>query len=362
MTIYRDNLPVILIDRHIGNDAVYGPGITGADFVRELNFIENSGHTECEVWVSTVGGSVMDGMEIYNAIANSKINVNTRNVGVAASTGGWLLQAGKKRICNYYAQLMMHNTSGGDDKALNALNGSIISMLSVRCKKSDNWIKDRMEEEVWINAEDGFKKYELYDEVDYNCGIEVKDAFENKSPFAAYNQLRLVVNKLIEVPKKYNMKKINNSLKLDENASEDLAVREIETLNETIKTLTNSVKEKQDALDLIKSDSEKAAKDAAATAVVDAAIKEGRIDNSAKDGFVALAKKDLEGVKNTLAKMPVRSVANKIPLGTGVDESRNSWTYSDWEKKDPKGLTEIYKNSREQYDSMLEKHKLQKTK
>jgi ATP-dependent protease ClpP protease subunit len=357
MTIYRDGLPVILIDRHIGDDPMYGPGITGADFVRELNKIENSGYHKCEVWINSVGGSVMDGMDIYNAIINSTIEVNTRNVGVAASTAGWILQAGKKRIANYYVQLMMHNTSGGDEKGRNALDESIVSMISVRCSKTEKWVRDRMDETIWLNAEDGMKKHGLYDEIDYKCGVEVKEQFENKSPIAAYNHIRSVVNKLIEEPKKIKMKNLTNLLNLNEDASEDSIMKEVSNLKEQIKTLSDSVKEKEDAIAKIKADKETADKESASVELVENAIKEGRIENDAKEGFVALAKLDLEGVKNTLSKMPVRKIANKLPIDTKEAEGRAGWTYSDWEKKDANGLINMYKNSREQYDLLLNKAK-----
>lgn len=357
MTIYRNSMPVILIDRHIGDDALYGKGITGADFVRELNKIENSGALECEVWINSVGGSVMDGMDIYNAIANSTITVNTRNVGIAASTAGWIMQAGKERIGNYYVQLMMHNTSGGDEKSRNALDESIVSMLSVRCKKSENWVRDRMAEEVWINAEDAMNKHGLYDRVDYKCGVEVKEEFSNKTPIAAYNQIRSVVNKLIEQPKKITMKKVTNALNLNEDASEDSILKEVDALKDQIKNLSEKVTEKETELTAIKDAKEKEEKEKLAIDLVENGIKEGRIESEAKEGFIALAKMDLEGVRNTIAKMPVKSISNKLPLETKEAEGRLGWTYDDWEKKDPQGLTNMYKNSREQFDLLLNKWK-----
>ncbi len=364
MTIFRDNKPVILIDRHIGNDPMYGEGITGEAFVRELNFIENSGHIECEVWINTVGGSVLDGMAIYNAIANSTITVNTRNVGVAASTGGWLMQAGKKRIGNYYAQLMMHNTSGGDDKGRNALDESIVSMLSVRCSKSENWIKDRMDEEVWINAEDGMKKHGLYDEVDYNCGVEVKEMFENKTPFAAYNQLRSIVNKLIEEPKNIKMKKVTNALSLNEDANEEAVLKGVNDLKEEIKTLTDKKKELEDALAKIETDKVQADKEKSSVEMVENAAKEGRIEDKeeVKKPLIALANINPEQVKNMLAAMPVKKIANLLPVGGGADESRASWDYDKWQKEDGEGLINMYKNARPQYDLLLEKFKTKNTK
>jgi hypothetical protein len=52
MTIFRNNKPVILVDKHIGSDDLYGDGIMANDFVRELTAIENSGYAECEVWIN----------------------------------------------------------------------------------------------------------------------------------------------------------------------------------------------------------------------------------------------------------------------------------------------------------------------
>ncbi len=355
MTIYRDNLPVILIDRHIGEDPMYGPGITGAAFVRELNAIENSGYHKCEVWINSVGGSVMDGMDIYNAITASKIQVDTRNVGIAASIAGVIFQAGKNRIMNDYSLLMMHNPFGGDDKALNVIKSSIVTMLTTRCSKSELQISNMMEKETWLDASD-CHNMGLCDSIEVSIEVE-KEVVENKSPFALYNKLRSVVNKLIEQPKIEKMLKVKNALSLNEDANEESVLKEVEALKEQVKNLSNSIKEKEDALNKIKSDKESSDKEKAALDLVENSIKEGRIDSSAKEGFVSLAKIDFEGVKNTLSKMPVRAIANKMPLETSEPEGRAGWDYKDWEKKDNKGLENMYKNSRAQYDLLLDKWK-----
>ena len=152
LTIFRDGLPVILIDKHIGYDSMYGEGVTGSEFVRELNAIENANYPKCEVWINSVGGSVMDGMDIFNAILNSRIEVNTRCVGVAASISGVIFQAGKKRIMNDYSLLMMHNPWGGDDNSLTAMKDSIVTMLSNKCNKSAVQISNMMDKETWLDA------------------------------------------------------------------------------------------------------------------------------------------------------------------------------------------------------------------
>jgi ATP-dependent protease ClpP protease subunit len=359
MTIYRNNKPVILVDRHIGNDPIYGPGIMGADYTRELTALENAGHPECEVWINSIGGGVMDAMDMYNANVTvnkaGKMKVNTRCVGVAASSAGFFFQSGHKRIMNDYALLMMHNASGGDEKTLETINGSIVTMLSTRCSKSELQISNMMEKETWLDSSE-CKAVGLCDEIEISIEVE-KEEMKNKSPYAVYNKLRAVVNKLIETPKIIKMKKVTNALKLNEDANEEAILAEVSKLQEQITNLTGKVTEKETELANIKTAKETADKEAAAVEVVTNACNEGRIEADAKDGFIALAKMDLEGVKNTLAKMPVKKTAVKLPIENKGAEGRASWTYEDWESKDATGLTNMYKNHRESYDLLLNKWK-----
>jgi ATP-dependent Clp protease protease subunit len=351
MTIYKDGLPIILIDRHIGVDPVYGNGITGSDFVRELNAIENMAYPKCDVWINSVGGSVMDGMDIYNAITNSKIEVTTKCVGIAASIAGVIFQAGDKRVMNDYSLLMMHNPFGGDDNALQAVKSSLVTMLSTRCSKSELQISNMMEKETWLDASE-CKEIGMCDEIEISIQTE-KVTTENKSAFALYNKWKSVVNKLIEEPKKLNMKKVLNALNLNEDANEESVLKEVTSLKEQIEVLNKSVSEKEAALKKIQEEKENAEKETAALELIENAIKEGRIDKDSKDGFVALAKNDIEGVKNTLALMPVRSVANLIPVPNNQPEGRSAWDFDKWQKEDPKGLENMLKNNRDSYDNLF---------
>lgn len=359
MTIFRNNIPVILIDKHIGVDELGTRGIMGGDFVRELNAIENGGYPVCEVWINTVGGSVFDGLAIYNAIANSTIEVNTRNVGVALSTGGWLMQAGKKRIANYYTKSMMHEVSGGDAKTLEALNTTVSAMLSIRCNKSDSWIQKQMADETWLDAEE-CKTLGLCDDVDYNCGVDVKESFDNKKPFTAYNKMRLVVNKLIEGPeKKIKMERVTNILNLSKDASEDSILKEINNLKDQIAALNKTVVEKEAALLKVETDKTAALKDKDAVDFIENAYKEGRFEEAAKAGLLNLAKIDLEATKIAVSAMPTKKASNRvqIPGVSTTEASRASWDYDKWQKEDPNGLTNMYKNSKVEYDALLDKWK-----
>jgi ATP-dependent Clp protease protease subunit len=357
MTIYKDGLPIILIDRHIGVDPVYGNGITGSDFVRELNAIENMAYPKCDVWINSVGGSVMDGMDIYNAITNSKVEITTKCVGIAASIAGVIFQAGDKRVMNDYSLLMMHNPFGGDDNALQAVKSSLVTMLSTRCSKSELQISNMMEKETWLDSSE-CKEIGLCDEIEIS--IQEKVTTENKSAFALYNKLKSVVNKLIEEPKKPNMKTLKNFLNLSEDASEESILKEVqslkdskEALSKSLKDTQDSLKEKEDDLKKIQDDKYEAEKLKAAEEIVNKAESEGRIEKDAVAGFVNLAKGDLEGVKSTLATMPVKKTANLLPIPNNQPEGRSGWDFDKWQKEDPKGLENMLKNHKEAYELLF---------
>jgi len=114
--------PIMLILKHIGNvyDAqgnITEYGVQGADFCSELLLLDNAGKRKIQIWINSIGGSVMDGYSILGAMLKTNATVDTYNIGVAASTAGWLFEAGTKRDMSDYATWMGHNphSADGDD-------------------------------------------------------------------------------------------------------------------------------------------------------------------------------------------------------------------------------------------------------
>ena len=356
MTIIRNGVPIILIDKHIGFDEAYGNGIMGNEFVKELNTIENSNYDKCEVWINSVGGSVMDGMDIFNAIQSSNIEVNTRCTGIAASISGIIFQAGKNRIMNDYSLLMIHNPTGSsNDEALNSIKDSLITMLGNKSGKATEDISNMMDKETWLDSSEcldmGF-----CDAIEVTHLVE-NTVIENKSPFKLYNELRMVHNKLVENKTEKKMLKVLNALNLAEDSAEDLVLKEVNSLKEQIETLTNSVNEKEAILVAEKEAKELAEKDGLALELVENAIESKRLDSNLKESFVNLAKSDFEGTKNALEAMPVVVEAKKLPMSNNSPEGRTDWTYDKWQKEDSKGLINMLKNSPEEYNLLLNRWK-----
>lgn len=99
----------ILIYDQIGRDFWSGEGIAANDFAGLLNELDPN--AALTVGINSPGGSVWDGLAIYNMLA-ARGNVTTRNDGMAASIASIILQAGTQRTTNAAALVMIHKAWG----------------------------------------------------------------------------------------------------------------------------------------------------------------------------------------------------------------------------------------------------------
>jgi ATP-dependent Clp protease protease subunit len=108
------------------------------------------------------GGSVIDGLALYDAIDDHKRNghhVTTIARGMVASMGGILLQAGTKRIIGHNASMLIHEISSGwsgkmselkdETKFLKHLDDRCAEILAERSTLTAKQIKGRAERRDW---------------------------------------------------------------------------------------------------------------------------------------------------------------------------------------------------------------------
>lgn len=99
----------ILIYDVIGG-SFFEDGTTAKDFVNTLRDLEKEAST-IEIRINSPGGSVWDGIAIFNAIRNSKAEINTYVDGIAYSMAAIIALAGKKIHIADNARMMFHNAS-----------------------------------------------------------------------------------------------------------------------------------------------------------------------------------------------------------------------------------------------------------
>ncbi len=106
----KDKAPEILVYGLIGEEA------NASDFVRELKSLEKD-HSLIHVRINSSGGSILEGLSMYNAMMNSSAEIHTFIDGVAASMAAVMAMGGRKVYMSKYSRLMTHSGKG-------ALNGN----------------------------------------------------------------------------------------------------------------------------------------------------------------------------------------------------------------------------------------------
>ena len=89
---------------------------TASLVVAQLLYLEaQDPDKDIQFYINSPGGSVTDGMAIYDTMQYIKCDVSTICIGMAASMGAFLLSSGTKgkRIALPNAEIMIHQPSGG---------------------------------------------------------------------------------------------------------------------------------------------------------------------------------------------------------------------------------------------------------
>ena len=100
---------IIMLTEEVNN-------VTASLVVAQLLFLEGQDSTkDISLYINSPGGSVTDGMAIYDTMQYIKCDVSTICMGMAASMGAFLLSAGAKgkRFALPNSDIMIHQPSGG---------------------------------------------------------------------------------------------------------------------------------------------------------------------------------------------------------------------------------------------------------
>lgn len=145
-----------------------------------------------------------------------------------------------------------------------------------------------------------------------------------------------LMDKSINYQNKRTMGKLTEILKLGDQANEEQIASKV---NELIANNDRLAKENKTLTELVDQQkaAEKTRQQAEAVALVDAAIKDGRIDAKGRESYIALFDRDFEGAKLALSAIsPRQSVTEQIhAAGTTVD--LGDWKNKGWDELDKAG-------------------------
>jgi ATP-dependent Clp protease protease subunit len=150
---------------------------TASIVVAQMLFLEAEDPTkDIMFYINSPGGSVYDGLAIYDTMKHLKCDVATVGMGMQASMGAFLLSSGTKgkRSILPHATVMIHQPSGGargkmtdmeiDLKEGLRLKKLLNEILAKNTGKKVEQIADDAERDYWMSAEEA-KKYGLVDTI-----------------------------------------------------------------------------------------------------------------------------------------------------------------------------------------------------
>lgn len=135
--------------------------------VAQLLFLQNEDpKADIKLYINSPGGSVYDGMAIYDTIQHIKNDVSTVGIGLQASMGAFLLSSGTKgkRYLLPHARVMIHQPSAGTRGKVSDMEIDLKQSLELRKELNEILAKNtgqklsKIEKDVdrdyWMNAEE----------------------------------------------------------------------------------------------------------------------------------------------------------------------------------------------------------------
>ena len=151
----------IFIDDDIG-EGMFDEGITAKSFRNDLARLGDV--SELRIFINSGGGSVFDGIAIFNQIARHKARKVVHVDGIAASIASVIAMAGDEILIAENGMMMIHSASGvtmgtaADHRetaeALDRVDGSIVNTYVNRTGAKPDDIRQMMAATTWMTAQE----------------------------------------------------------------------------------------------------------------------------------------------------------------------------------------------------------------
>lgn len=159
-----DNSVDVLIYGIIG-DSWFQESTTARQFVADLISLEKD-YSRINVRINSPGGSVFDGLSIFNALRNSKAEIHTYNDGLCASMASLVLMAGKTVHSADNSLMMLHSPMTGCQgnaadirqvlEMLDKVQASLITCITSTTGLDPEQVKSKYFDykDHWLNADE----------------------------------------------------------------------------------------------------------------------------------------------------------------------------------------------------------------
>ena len=152
-----------VVDVYIFDEIGMG-GVNAQGFIEEIKSFKDS---PMNLHINCVGGDVFDGMAIFNIIKKRTAKTTVYIEGIAASMGSVIALAADSVVMAENSLFMIHNAWGGamgeakemkkTANLLDKISGEIADIYVKKTKLPYDKVKEMMDEETWLNAEEALE-------------------------------------------------------------------------------------------------------------------------------------------------------------------------------------------------------------
>jgi len=138
---------------------IIGEDVRASDVITKMQSVKSD---TIELNIMSPGGSVIEGLAIYDELRSSDKKIITRAMGQAASIASIIFMAGDEREVADNAEIMIHNAtvfaggnkhelSGFIDK-LDGIDQKLINIYATRTNLNEEQVKDLLDKETFMSA------------------------------------------------------------------------------------------------------------------------------------------------------------------------------------------------------------------
>lgn len=341
---------------------VYAPvggwDFDGANFSAILSQLEGQ-YKDIDIRMHSYGGSCMEGNVIYNAIANSKANITIYVDGIAASMASIILMAAKKVVIAQNGFIMIHRPSAIVDGDVNDLTGIAKLLRSMEAdfkrKYSEKTGKPISEVSAWFDGADHW--FDAQEALELKLVDEISGQISSDALLEKQTAISLGIDNLynrftalVKSENHQNQKNMNKAQLIahyglkgvtPESSDADIIAAidaKIAEANAAKATAENALKEQ---------------KTAQITAEID--VLKDKITAKQREEFAKIGEAaGLDALRMALEPYK-KQVTLTSMIGGGAangQPGRESWSWDDWQTKDPRGLEAMATANPEGFDAL----------
>jgi ATP-dependent Clp endopeptidase proteolytic subunit ClpP len=343
--------------------------INSRDFIARLKQLEKD-YKNATFRLHSPGGSIFEGLAIYDAMRNSPLKIKIQVDGMAASMGSIIALAGDEVVMTENARFMIHQGRGGVAgsakemrnyaKLLESMNEQLAEIYASHTGKTKAWILQNWMAEgqdTWFTAKEALAEKLVSGIVKGGVQKEAAANLEGVEEMAAFYDAALE-DESFNDENKDKMKLIAKHLGLPEDATEQQIIDAVENIRKD--GTANSV-----------------------AALMLLGKKSGLITDQNEATYRGLAEKDFKGVKALIEnhKAPGKA-GEQAPAGSatpkpadqaagheslvdaikklagqngksGNANDRSNWTFADWSDKDEAGLLKMKAEKPVEYEALV---------